>query len=94
MAANARSSGSRLVVAAVAATVSAVGIGTIYLPFFADRDQIRGMHEEKGAPTSAMLAQEIKKLQKEGLLKKDEEHQVNIPENKRLVSGSMWKNMK
>jgi hypothetical protein len=25
------------------------------------------MHEEKGAPTSQMLAQEIKKLQKEGL---------------------------
>lgn len=85
-----------MVVAAVAATVSAVGIGTVYLPFFADRDQIRGMHEEKsGAPTSAMLAQEIKKLQKEGLLKGDEEHQVDIPENKkRLAPGSMWKNMK
>lgn len=83
-----------MVVAAVAATFSAVGIGTIYLPFFADRDQIRGMHEEKAPPTSVMLAQEIKKLQKEGLLKGDEEHQVNIPENKRLAAGSMWKNMK
>jgi hypothetical protein len=52
------------------------------------------MHEEKGAPTSQMLAQEIKKLQKEGLLKGEEEHQVNIPENKRRAPGSMWKNMK
>jgi hypothetical protein len=93
MAANARSSGSKLVVAAVVGTFSAVGIGTIYLPFFADRDEIRGMHEEKGAPPSAMLAQEIKKLQKEGLLKGDAEHQVNIPESKR-AAGSMWKNMK
>lgn len=95
----ARSSGSKIVAGAVALTCGAVGVGTIYLPFIADRDQMRGMHEEEAPPTSAMLVQEIRKLQKEGLLKGDEEHDVNIPsasEQKQggLAPGSMWKRFK
>jgi len=35
-----------MVIAAVAATLTAVGIGTIYVPFFADRDKLRGLNEE------------------------------------------------
>jgi hypothetical protein len=88
----ARSSGNKLVVAAVGAMVSAVGIGTIYLPFIADRDKMRGLHEESTPPTSAMLAQEIRKLQKDGALRGDDDEE-NSPKNERksLSPGSMWK---
>mmetsp|Transcript_19715 Transcript_19715/g.54833 ORF Transcript_19715/g.54833 Transcript_19715/m.54833 type:complete len:99 (-) Transcript_19715:1400-1696(-) len=93
MAHQARSSGSKIVAAAIAGTFGAVGIGTIYLPFVADRDKMRGLHEEKDAPTSVMLAAEIKKLQSEGLLRKetDEDNTVNIPTNDGArKSNSMW----
>jgi hypothetical protein len=60
----ARTSGSKLVGAAIAATVAVVGIGTMS-PWVLDRDRLRGLHEEeKNAPTSAMLAEEVRKLQK------------------------------
>lgn len=88
----ARSSGNKLVLAAVGATVSAIGIGTIYLPFIADRDKMRGLHEEASPPTSAMLAQEIKKLQTDGLLRGDDDDGNGAkPERKSLAPGSMWK---
>jgi hypothetical protein len=92
MAANARSSGSKLVTMAVGGTVGVLGLSTIYLPYFADRDSIRGLHEEANAPTSAMLANEIKKLQKEGILKGEDEDQVDIPKAK--APGSMWSRFK
>ena len=38
-----RTDGRKLVALAAAATVGALGIGTIYLPFMADRDKLRGM---------------------------------------------------
>ena len=41
-----RNSGSRVVVMAVTGTLAALGIGTIYLPFVADKDKVRGLHEE------------------------------------------------
>lgn len=39
-----RTDGRKLVALAAAATVGALGIGTIYLPFMADRDKLRGMY--------------------------------------------------
>ena len=84
----ARSSGNKVVISAVGAMVAALGIGTAS-PFILDRDKLRGLHEEQSPPTSAMLAQEIQKLQKEGILKGDDEEP---PESKAgLAPGSMWK---
>jgi hypothetical protein len=91
----ARVSGHKVVSAAVAGTVLAVAVGTVYLPFVADRDKMRGMHEEQTPPTSAMLAQEIKKLQRDGILKGDDgqDDEASPPkgERKSLAPGSMWK---
>ena len=39
-----RTDGRKLVALAAAATVGALGLGTIYLPFMADRDKLRGMY--------------------------------------------------
>ena len=88
-----RVSGNKAVVAAVAGTIGAVCIGAIYVPFIADRDKIRGLHEEATPPTSAMLAQEIKKLQQEGILRGDDEHNYHNAPNTTKTPGSMWKNM-
>jgi hypothetical protein len=41
-----RTDGRKLVGFAVAMTVTALGVGTIYLPFVADRDKLRGLFEE------------------------------------------------
>lgn len=71
--------------------MAALGIGTAS-PFLMDRDKLRGLHEEQSPPTSAMLAQEIKKLQKEGVLKGDDHEDEVVPEKKGgLAPGSMWK---
>mmetsp|Transcript_12488 Transcript_12488/g.29596 ORF Transcript_12488/g.29596 Transcript_12488/m.29596 type:complete len:92 (+) Transcript_12488:178-453(+) len=86
-----RVSGNKAVVAAVAGTIGAVCIGAVYVPFIADRDKLRGLHEESTPPTSAMLAQEIKKLQQEGILKRDDDE--NTVANNSKAPGSMWKNM-
>ena len=95
MAANARSSGSKLVAMAVGGTLGVVGLSTIYLPFVADRDKMRGLHEEEAPPTSQMLAQEIKKLQQEGILKgekgQEEDEQQQQRAQKAKAPGSMWK---
>ena len=68
---------------------AALGIGTLS-PFLLDRDKMRGLHEEQSPPTSAMLAQEIQKLQKEGLLKGDDEEE-GAKRKEGLSPGSMWK---
>ena len=88
-----RVSGNRAVVAAVTGTIGAVCIGAIYVPFFADRDKIRGLHEESTPPMSAMLAQEIKKLQQEGILKIDDDKKHDNVTNDK-APGSVWKNIK
>ena len=47
-------SGSALVVGIVGITLTALGVGTVYLPFVADKDKIRGMSEEGGGAASAV----------------------------------------
>ena len=89
-----RVSGNKAVVAAVAGTIGAVCTGAIYVPFIADRDKLRGLHEESTPPTSAMLAQEIKKLQHEGILRRDDDENNRNVTNDSRAPGSMWKNMK
>lgn len=94
-----RISGQKVVSAAVVGTVLTAAIGTVYLPFVADRDKMRGLHEEQTPPTAAMLAQEIKKLQRDGILKGDDSQDGEVPPpkdggRKSLAPGSMWKNMR
>mmetsp|Transcript_1371 Transcript_1371/g.2395 ORF Transcript_1371/g.2395 Transcript_1371/m.2395 type:complete len:95 (+) Transcript_1371:158-442(+) len=91
-----RVSGNKLVSLAVAGTITVVGVSCIYIPFFADRDKMRGLHEESAPPTSAMLAQEIKKLQREGILKgeEDQDDGTAAQAERPRAPGSMWKQFK
>lgn len=92
-------SGNKIVSVAVAGTVAMVGMGAVYVPFFADRDKLRGLHEEASPPTSAMLAQEIKKLQQEGILRGDDDDDEGVnstqqQQERPKAPGSMWKRFK
>jgi len=83
----ARNSGSKMVFAAVAATVAAVGVGTIYLPFIADKDRIRGLNEE-----SDMTAAEKREYRE--MMRKMEEMPSEAQEKRSLpTSNSMWSRM-
>ena len=48
-----RTDGRKIVVIATLATVSFVGFAQIYLPYWADRDKIRGLSEEEDMPAAA-----------------------------------------
>ena len=61
----ARNSGSKVVVAAVAAMVTFAGMGAIYAPYFADRDKLRGLHEESDAGLSEKEKREFEKFMSE-----------------------------
>jgi hypothetical protein len=81
----ARNNGSKLVVAAVALTLTAAGVGTVYLPFFADRDRLRGMHEE--GEMSDADKKEYERAMSEMSMKLDQANPTPPPSN------SMWKRM-
>mmetsp|Transcript_23250 Transcript_23250/g.50230 ORF Transcript_23250/g.50230 Transcript_23250/m.50230 type:complete len:117 (+) Transcript_23250:171-521(+) len=59
-----RTDGRKLVALAAAATVGAIGIGTIYLPFMADRDKLRGMFEEGDESIPEGARREIRAIAK------------------------------
>ena len=48
-----RTDGRKIVIIATVATASFVGFAQIYLPYWADRDKIRGMAEEEDMPAAA-----------------------------------------
>mmetsp|Transcript_10565 Transcript_10565/g.16194 ORF Transcript_10565/g.16194 Transcript_10565/m.16194 type:complete len:80 (+) Transcript_10565:142-381(+) len=73
--------GRKVVMIATTLTLTAVGIAQIYLPFYADRDKIRGMSEEEDMPAEAKRQME---LQRKMMLENQSD----------TNGGSMWKNMK
>jgi hypothetical protein len=87
----ARNTGSKLVAGAVALTVAAVGVGTIYLPFIADRDRLRGMHEE--SDMSGNDRAEYERALREMSMKVDPQQGGPAVPAPPPLSNSMWKRM-
>jgi len=89
-----------MVVVAVTATVAALGIGTVYLPFIADRDKVRGLHEEgemsdrdrremeKVLKEMGAAGQELRAELGQDAGDKKPNQQRSLP-----TSNSMWKRM-
>lgn len=78
-----RFSGSVAVGIAVTAIVTTIGVGSIWAPFYADRDKLRGLHEEDGL--NSQERREYEEFMKQIQSRKDEG-----------VSGggnSMWSRM-
>ena len=59
-----RTDGRKLVALAAGATIGMIGIGSIYLPFMADRDKLRGMFEEGEQTIPEGARREIKAIMK------------------------------
>jgi hypothetical protein len=88
-----RTSGSKVVVMAVAGTVGMVGLGTVYLPFIADRDSMRGMDEDGGMDRKARKEMAAY-LKKEGLPAGAGEDLEQKERKSAFKPGSMWSNMR
>ena len=92
--------GSKMVVVAVSAMLAALGVGTIYLPFVADKDRLRGLHEEGDVAMSGRDKREYDRMLKEmgeaGQLKQDgmrqeQQQQKKAKQQQQPFSNSMWK---
>ena len=91
----ARSSGSKVVALAVAATVGAVGVGCIYVPYFADRDKLRGLHEEGDAGLSDREKRELDAMMRQIQQQSQQQQQIGgggggVAERSPMNSNSMW----
>jgi hypothetical protein len=99
-----RTDGRKLVALAATATIAAIGVGTIYLPFIADRDKLRGLFEEGEQAMPEGARREIQKILKAEraeaeLLQQQqqrEEQQSELQQQQqqqqkqRASAGSMW----
>jgi hypothetical protein len=84
-----RQSGSKIVAVAVTATLAAVGVGCIYLPFIADKDRIRGLHEE--SDLSGSEKREYDRVMAQ--MKAEMGETPPAPQHPQRTSNSMWKRM-
>ena len=96
-----RTDGRKLVALAVTATISAIGIGTIYLPFIADRDKLRGLFEEGEQAMPEGARREIQRilkaeraeaelLQQQQLGEQQQSDTIQQQQRQRTSAGSMW----
>jgi hypothetical protein len=95
----ARNSGSKLVVVAVGATLAMVGVATIWLPFVADKDKVRGLHEESEVGGGAAQREYDALLRQMGAAGVDKNQSNNNKEKKTAPppprpSNSMWSRFK
>ncbi|KAL3794001.1 hypothetical protein ACHAW5_006738 [Stephanodiscus triporus] len=87
-----RTDGRKLVGIAVAMTVTALGVGTIYLPFVADRDKLRGLFEEgddavpEGARRQMKAMAKVEAEEMERQLRSRGEQQQNAQQEGRQFS--------
>ena len=86
----ARVDGRKIVVVATGATVACLAVFQIYLPYFADRDKLRGMSEEEDMPAAAR-----REMERQIRIDQATSQQQPPPQQQQAASsGSMWKNMK
>lgn len=87
-----RQKGSNVVVMAVTATITALLVGTVYVPYFADRDKLRGMHEDADGGMSAFERREYEKYMRDiqaqggGSLP----NSTPVPDRSMPKGNSMW----
>jgi hypothetical protein len=86
------SSGTKVVIACVTATLATVGIGSIYLPFIADRDRIRGMHEEGDLSPSERREYDrmMRQYRQDMMQQQPSESNPTFP---KMPSNSVWQRM-
>ena len=81
-----RVDGKKVVSIAVGGMTIALGIGTIYLPYFADREKIRGLFEDENKTVEELQQIQLKLKQEHELAQKKKESGGG--------GGSMWSNLR
>ena len=94
-----RIDGRKIVTLAITTTTLAIGIGTIYLPYIADKDKIRGLFEEEDMPLQAKQEMEYMKMnEKNNNGEKSNTSSGNSSAGNsssgKSSAGSMWSNLK
>jgi hypothetical protein len=77
-----RISGRAVVSVAVAGTLGMLGVCAVYLPFYADRDALRGMDEDGG------MDEKARREMQEYLRKQ------SLQEKPAVGAGSMWSHLR
>jgi Tfp pilus assembly protein PilN len=92
-----RTDGRKLVALAASATVAAVGVGTIYLPFMADRDKLRGLFEEGEQTIPEGARREIQAIMKAEAAEQQRQQEIQKQQDDlqqqskpKASAGSMW----
>jgi len=102
-----KTDGRKVVAVAFAGIATMVGISTIWLPFFSDRDKIRGMAEDENMTEEERfqvmreMSMQLSRERSEGHSEKQKQHPNSNQgfssglqgEHSNQSSGSMWKNM-
>ena len=93
-----RTDGRKIVAVATAGMVGVLGFAQLYLPYYADRDKIRGLSEEEDMPPAAreemrrtMMAMQRQQAQ-EGAGGDATGGPPPPQQQKPRTAGSMWKN--
>jgi hypothetical protein len=83
---------------AVTAIVATLGFTAVYLPFMADRDKVRGLHEEADPDPVARREYEemVRQYHREQQQQEQQQQQAQAPANNNIppnTSNSMWARM-
>ena len=89
-----RTDGRKIVTLAITTTTLAIGIGTIYLPYIADKDKIRGLFEEEDMPLQAKQEMEYMKMNEKNNNEKKKNGEKSNTSSGKSSAGSMWSNLK
>lgn len=81
-------------VIAVTAILATIGVGTIYAPYFADRDKLRGLHEEADGGLSERERREFEQYMRQIQAQQHQQGAGAGNEQKTPPMGnSMWNRM-
>mmetsp|Transcript_5726 Transcript_5726/g.7164 ORF Transcript_5726/g.7164 Transcript_5726/m.7164 type:complete len:95 (+) Transcript_5726:184-468(+) len=87
-----RVDGRKVVAVATTGMLAFVGVATVYLPYFCDRDQIRGLGEDENK-TEEEYREMLMQLRRERQKRDEEAAAAERKVGAGGSAGSMWKNM-
>mmetsp|Transcript_12142 Transcript_12142/g.13919 ORF Transcript_12142/g.13919 Transcript_12142/m.13919 type:complete len:93 (+) Transcript_12142:152-430(+) len=89
-----RMEGKKVVAIATFTTLATIAVAQIYLPFYANRDMIRGMSEEEDMPKAAKREMDLEIMRQERQQQQQQQRNNENNNNNNGAAGSMWKNFR
>lgn len=92
-----RIDGKKIVGIAFLGITGAIGMAQIYLPYYADRDKLRGLFEEEDMPTQAKHEMDMMMRAEQARMEAEQQSQQRKSGSGGggdTNGGSMWKNLR